>query len=347
MIRLVLAIALLTGLCVPAQAADAPVAPAIKQNVVVSSELVRIGDLVENAGAAAQVAIFRAPDLGLTGSIGVQRVIEAVRAHGVIAVDSRGFSEISVTRASRSIGLREIEAKIAAILSEQFRLGDARRIGVTFDREITALQTAPEQAADLVATRVSFDPRSGRFDVTFDLPATGSYRRGTLRYTGIAAEMQDVAVLARAVARGEVLRKGDIAVERRPKAEVTGDSVTDPESVIGLSARQPLRNGQMLRRADLAKPELVQRNEPVMLVFEAPGLSLTLRGTALDSGTEGDLVHVVNPQSKRQVQGIVTGPGRVTVSSLKPQAAARHGAPQQVAAQFVNPNRPVGSRRSQ
>ena len=33
--------------------------------------LVRIGDLVENAGAAADVAVFRAPDLGQTGAVPV------------------------------------------------------------------------------------------------------------------------------------------------------------------------------------------------------------------------------------------------------------------------------------
>ena len=45
-----------------------------------SAEVVRIGDLVENAGAAANIAIFRAPDLGETGSVPVARVIEALRA---------------------------------------------------------------------------------------------------------------------------------------------------------------------------------------------------------------------------------------------------------------------------
>ena len=34
-----------------------------------SSEFVRIGDLVDNAGAVANVAIFRAPDIGTTGSV--------------------------------------------------------------------------------------------------------------------------------------------------------------------------------------------------------------------------------------------------------------------------------------
>ena len=40
-------------------------------------EIVRIGDLVENAGAAADVPMFRAPDLGQTGAVPVARVADA------------------------------------------------------------------------------------------------------------------------------------------------------------------------------------------------------------------------------------------------------------------------------
>ena len=38
-----------------------------------------------------------------------------------------------------------------------------------------------------------------------------------------------------------------------------------------------------LRTADLVKPELVQRNENVTMVYEAPGITLTMRGKALEA----------------------------------------------------------------
>ena len=37
------------------------------------------------------------------------------------------------------------------------------------------------------------------------------------------------------------------------------------------------------------------------------------RRKAAESGTEGDTVSVVNLQSKRTVQGVVTGPGQVSI----------------------------------
>ena len=51
------------------------------------------------------------------------------------------------------------------------------------------------------------------------------------------------------------------------------------------------------------------------IVYEAPGITLTLRGQAQDSGALGDTINVLNVQSKRAVQGVVSGPGRVTVTA--------------------------------
>jgi flagella basal body P-ring formation protein FlgA len=53
----------------------------------------------------------------------------------------------------------------------------------------------------------------------------------------------------------------------------------------------------------------------VTLTYEATGLYLTIRGKALESGTEGDVVSVLNLQSKRTVSGVVSGRGQVTVSA--------------------------------
>jgi flagella basal body P-ring formation protein FlgA len=323
MIRIVtLAIALMIPAAAAAQTGDAPLAPSLRQNVIVTDELVRIGDLIDNAGTAAQIAVFRAPDLGATGTVAVQRIVEAVRAHDVFAINTHGLKDISVTRASRNIGNTDIEERIASAIASQYRIADARNIGITFDRNVTTINVEPGIAGDLAVTRLSFDQRSGRFDVTLDVPGSHVVRRGALRFTGVAAEVVDTAVLTRQVARGDVLRASDVVIERRPKRELSADAVLDVGAAVGMAVRQPIRAGQALRRGDLSKPELVARNEQVTLIFQAPGISLTMRGTASEPGTEGDVISVMNTHSKRQVQGVVTGPGQVTVSTGKPRITA-------------------------
>jgi flagella basal body P-ring formation protein FlgA len=88
-----------------------------------------------------------------------------------------------------------------------------------------------------------------------------------------------------------------------------------------MQMRRPIRSGQPLRAADIAKPDLVQRDDNVTLIFESAGLYLTSRGKALDSGTEGDTVSVLNLQSKRTISGVVVGRDQVAISVAMPRQA--------------------------
>ena len=82
-----------------------PTAPMLKHSVTVTGDVVRIGDLIDNAGAAASIAIFRAPDLGTTGSVSAAQVVQAARAHAVIGVDTSGAaSNASTSSSDRNVG---------------------------------------------------------------------------------------------------------------------------------------------------------------------------------------------------------------------------------------------------
>src|SRR5215813_2109693 len=110
----------------PQAGEDAPAGPALRRAVTVTGEIVRIGDLVENAGAVADVAIFRAPDLGQTGSLPASRVVEAVRPHHIAGLATRGIEEVTVTRPSRAITGKQIEARLARALAGQHGFADAK-----------------------------------------------------------------------------------------------------------------------------------------------------------------------------------------------------------------------------
>ena len=144
---LILAALLLFGGAATAQT-PAP-APALKASVTVTSEVVHIGDLVENAGPVADVPIFRAPDLGTTGAVATDRIVDAIRSHQLIGIDTRGLSEVIVTRASRAISVPEISASIGQALAGQYGFGDAHNILVNFDRDVRTLQVEPNVTGEL------------------------------------------------------------------------------------------------------------------------------------------------------------------------------------------------------
>jgi len=304
-----------------AQTAATSERPILRPEAIVTGDSVRIGDLVEHAGIIANIPIFRAPDLGSTGAVPADAVIEAVRAHALVGLDTGGLKEVLVIRASRTIPAKEVEDILAAALSKQFGLGPAQNVAVNFERELRAIQLEPSAKGAPRIARLNFDVRSGRFDATLEIP-TSAANRGLLRLSGRAAATVEVVTLLRAVDRGGLINHADVQIERRPRTEIGRDIISASDQAVGLAARNALQAGKPLRIADLMKPELVQRNGTVTLVYEVPGIVLTVRGKATEGGAEGDVISVLNEQSKRTVQGVVVGPGRVIVSTSSPRLAA-------------------------
>lgn len=290
-------------------------APALKASVTVTSDVVRIGDLVENAGPVADIPIFRAPDLGTTGAVATDRIIDAIQPHQLIGIDTRGLANVMVTRASRAITSHEISDRITQALAGQYGFADAHNILVNLDGGVRTLQVEPTATGELQVVALAYDPRSMRFDVTLNLPDSAALRQQGVRYTGSAIETVDAIAVDRTVGRGEVLKPSDLTVLKRPKAEA-GTVLTDPNATAGLEARHELRAGQPLVAADVMKPQVVQRNDTVTIVYEAPGVTLTLRGQAQNAGALGETIAVLNTDSKRVVQAVVSGTDRVTVGPV-------------------------------
>src|SRR4051794_40827757 len=176
---------------------DVITAPVLRANVQVSGDIVRIGDIIDNAGSAGQIAIYRAPDLGTTGSLSVTQVLNTLRAHQVIGVDTNNLKEISITRLARTIESRDIEAQVARALERRNGLGDAANLALTFDRDPGDIRLDASNSGNMQATIVRYEPRNTRFDVTFEIANENGTASMKLRFTGTAIETVEAAVLAR------------------------------------------------------------------------------------------------------------------------------------------------------
>jgi flagella basal body P-ring formation protein FlgA len=299
--------------------------PVLRAQATVTGDVVRIGDLVENAGIVADKPIFRAPALGETGSVSITKVLEALRAHSLIGLEPGSLSEVTVTRASRTIPVQEIETLITTTLARDYNLGDATDVTLTFDRTPRALQVEPTVTASARLAQLNYDTRSGRFDAAVEVPGTTSVN---LRLTGTAIATMEVVTLSRSIARGEVIKMDALTLQRVPRGRIGSDIITDPDQAIGLAARAPLASNRPLLSADLMKPEIIQRGAAVTIYYQAPGVMLAARGKASEGGAEGDVIDVVNTQSNRTLRGTVIGPGQVSVSSMAPRILAAAEVPE-------------------
>jgi flagella basal body P-ring formation protein FlgA len=285
--------------------------PTLRAEVTVPGDIVHLSDLIDGLPAGVDAAVFRAPDLGTTGTVQAARILEAAVANGVETIATEGLTEVAVTRASRPIDLDAMQSAVSLAIEQQNALGDDGALDFTFDATVRPFHVEPAAMAPLQVSRIAWNPVNGRFDAMLTIP--GATATAPVRVTGTAVESVPVFVFSRNLSRGDVVRQADIVIERKPRSQAQREAIDDAAAAIGQAVRRPVRAGQTVLQADLVKPDIVLRNDTVTLVYESPNMILTVRATAIESGAEGDTVSVLNPQSKRVVQALVTGPGRVTV----------------------------------
>lgn len=323
-LRAAITVAAFSMALVPAFAGDRI---ALRGDVIARSDVLTLGDLVDGLdGPAAARPVFRAPNLGETGTIQAHRIQEAASGLGFARIDTHGRAQITVTRAARRIGSPEIEAALRRALELQAKV-DARPFSVVFEG-VPSLVVAPEIDAPVTVEDLVYDRRSRRVSALVSISPNPGERRAATRVTGALVEFVEVAVVNRSLNRGDTVMPSDVVIERRVRDGLPPDMQGDAASLVGQVAKRGLVAGAVVRAGDFAKPDIVAKGEVVTIVYETPGLVLTLRGRANEAGAQGDVITLLNPQSKKVLQGQVVAPGKVSVSASLPGPVA--AAPQPI-----------------
>lgn len=122
-----------------------------------------------------------------------------------------------------------------------------------------------------------------------------------------------VAVLTQPVSIGQVLSAADISMVRHDIGTISKEFFTDANAVIGQQIRRQLRAGTILNADMLNNPIVINRGEQVVIRTQKPGLSIEVKGIALEQGRSGERIRVRNERSGTIVTGSVIAAGLVLV----------------------------------
>ncbi len=134
--------------------------------------------------------------------------------------------------------------------------------------------------------------------------------------TGRVLNLMRVPVVIRRVKIGDVIRKSDIEWIEIEARRVRDSIVTDAESLIGQQVVRTLVAGKPVRNRDVRSRVLVSKGSLATLTLTTNRMLLTVRVLAMSDGGMGETIRVLNTRSKKIIEGVVSGPGRIIVPAL-------------------------------
>lgn len=289
-------------------AAPALAQPSPRPFAVVEDGVVRLGDLFDEAGPRAGTTLGPAPAPGTRQVVEAAQLAAIARAHGLAWRPAGGVERVVIERPGRPLAREEVLLALRAALRPQ---------GLEEEMEIEpigfAVPMVPERAfVQLAVEGAVLDAAGGRFAATLAVLAEGQPTQ-RIRLGGRVVNTLPMVVAVRRLAPGEVVGSGDVRVIRVPASRLRPGAAQGPEQVVGQAMRRPAMAEQPLLVADLMPRALVQRGQTVVMLFEAPGMTLTAQGRALEAAPRGATVPVMNLASQAVVEAEVIAPGRVRV----------------------------------
>lgn len=135
------------------------------------------------------------------------------------------------------------------------------------------------------------------------------------RLTLVIALLLPLPVLAGGLAASRTLPAGTVISPGDLRAiDSDRPGLTDPAQAIGLQTRITIYEGRPIQASLLKAPTLVSRNQIVRLAFRRGAMSIAASGRTMDEGAAGDLVRVMNLESRTIVTALVERDGSLSVA---------------------------------
>ncbi|MEM9839101.1 MAG: flagellar basal body P-ring formation chaperone FlgA [Pseudomonadota bacterium] len=190
------------------------------------------------------------------------------------------------------------------------RIADAIRLssGLPDTSYIDIVQMTPVRGSIDRVTITRFDRRTGNFTAVIGLGQREA------RVQGQARVSVPIVVAANTLRRDHEISGGDIELRHIPLTQVSATALAHVDDAIGMATRRTLVAGRPIREEDVGPPIVLKKNGAIEIVYARPGISLSMRGRALEDGAVGEAIRVKADGEGRIVVGEVVSADRVVVN---------------------------------
>ncbi len=291
----------------------------IRERVEIAAAEVLLGQIANIAGNDVQlnqylqgIVIGKAPLPGDSRQFDRDHLIQRLKQHHInlTAVRVEAPQQINVIRSHIQIQKQEIEKIVSDyILQHTLRANTTMRI-----KEIQV-----PKSLILPKGRITYKvaaPRSrqlmGRCPISVDFSVDGRVQKKV--WTNAMIEvLGQVVVTRKPLGRYKPITADDIEVRTLDLANLPANVLSDPAAAIGKRTKRAIGSRMPLRADHIELPPLVKRGDLVVIIAESESMKITTRGQVKKKGRLGELIPVVNLDSKKILHARVIDANTVKV----------------------------------
>jgi flagella basal body P-ring formation protein FlgA len=127
------------------------------------------------------------------------------------------------------------------------------------------------------------------------------------KFSGVAYPLVAIPVLDTPVRRGDLITDNMIKTIHIRASDLSDDIVLNKNNLVGMTPRRVLTTDTPVSISELDKPRMVDRGDLITMHYKKGPIQITAIAKAMESGTKGDIIRVMNVDSKRTLKAHVTG----------------------------------------
>jgi flagella basal body P-ring formation protein FlgA len=322
----------------------------LRAQYTVEGPLVRLGDVAEIVGgdraesdSLAATELFPAPAAREQRSLGVRELQDLLLLRGVnlaqhqftgssqVLVLGRAPAERAATASLPAGMVRRAQRRVCEAVLKY--LGDHVSAQKAWDvqaevseDQVRLLLLEPARAITVSGGQPPWTGQQ-RFTLSIDA-AQGPARLAVDAKVGVRAP---AVVTVNALARGTVIREGDVELQQTASADGAAGALRSLEDAIGRETVRAVPAGKVLTTDALRTPPWVRRGEVVTVYARTAGIQIRTAARARDDGSQGDLVSVQSLLDRSTFYARVSGIREVEVFARSPRVeTAEAGGPEPI-----------------
>lgn len=219
-----------------------------------------------------------------------------------------GSDQVKITRSSRLISGQELFRQIENLVVEQLPW-DKEDIEISTYRDIDDLMV-PQAEIEYDVKIVNIPESGRRLNIEVTVIADG------IEYVQVPLALRlnryiDVVVAKHVISQGDIVLASDVYMSREQMGSKIATAYTSIDAIVGKQAVSRIKENHIIVERMVDMPLVVKRREITTLLYQKNNLSIRTKVQARENGRVGDIIRVINPETKKEFLAQVMSKGLV------------------------------------